>query len=275
MKKFLYLVLFLLNYVCYSQVFSTDIQFSPPKYSAETKDTSELVVLFDITVSNGDKKIVTQTLLQVGKEYSKFIDANTIQRDSLIEAHSHLKSVGAKELNELGKYNVTYKKNVLKDFSQHTFFVQERIAKNVYQYQETLPKLDWILTKETKSLLGYNCKSAKLNFRGRNYKAWYTEDIPKNDGPYIFQGLPGLILQITDQTGTFDFTATAIEKKKMNIYWRNEKTVMPISRDDFRKIQRNYFENPTFFSTRKAFDESGKEIKSTLPPKVYNPLELE
>lgn len=276
MTKFLYIFIIIQFCNVYAQTFSTNMRFPASKYSAETKDVSELVVLYNITTSDGkNKKNTAQALLQIGKNFSKFLDVNTTKRDSIIKEQSKLETVGAKELNELGKYNVVYKKNVLKDFHAKTIFVQERISKNVYQYQEPIPQQDWLLTNEKTSLLGYLCKSAKLHFRGRNYVAWYTEEIPRNDGPYIFSGLPGLILKISDEQGNYDFSAVAIEKKKMDIYFRNENNIQLISREDFRKIQRNYFENPTLFMPGKAYDETGKEISSQISKRYYIPLELE
>jgi GLPGLI family protein len=138
-----------------------------------------------------------------------------------------------------------------------------------------MPVQHWVLTNEKKSLLGYLCKSATLTFRGRKYRAWYTEEIPKNDGPYIFHGLPGLILKITDEQGQYDFTAVGIVKKKMDIYWRNESSIETVSRENFRKIQRNYFENPSIFMSGKAYDDVGKIISIPINKNFYTPLELE
>ena len=125
------------------------------------------------------------------------------------------------------------------------------------------------------TLLGYKCKSASTTFRGRKYKAWFTEEIPKSEGPYIFNGLPGLILKITEENGLYDFTAVGIEKKTMDIYWRNEDTIIPVTRENFRKMQQNYFENPSIFMSGKAYDESGKEISLPSQRRLYLPLELE
>ena len=274
-KVFFLFILFQINNF-YSQTFTTERRYPTSEFSSIIKDTSDFVVLYNVTTSDGkNKKSSAQTLLQIGKRFSKFIDINTIKRDSLLKEHSKLETVGAKELNNLSKYNVIYKKNVLKDLQTNAIFVQERISKNVYQYQEGIPKLNWMLTKDKMNLLGYQCKSAKLNFRGRNYLAWYTDEIPKSNGPYIFGGLPGLILKISDEDGIYEFTAVGIEKKKMDIYFRDEKTIHQVSRDDFRKIQRNYFENPSLFMQGKAYDETGKEIPPQTVTRHYTPLELE
>lgn len=275
MSKLLYIIFIIQFYVISGQVFTTDRRYSPSPYSAEIKDSTELVVLYDISFATGStKKVNSQAFLQIGSKFSKFLDANTLRRDSLLEKYSKLKSLGGSELNELGKLKIIYNNNILKDLLSKRIFYQGKVSKNSYQYDESFPAQNWILSNDNKIILGYHCKSAKLMFRGRNYVAWYTVEIPKNDGPANFSGLPGLILKISDDKGEYEFSAIAIEKRKMNIYWRNEKSIIPISRDDFRKIQRNYFENPGFFLSGKAYDANGKEIVPKLPSKPYNPMEL-
>ena len=132
-----------------------------------------------------------------------------------------------------------------------------------------------MLVDETRSMLGYHCKKAQLSFRGRNYTAWYAPEIPSPDGPYLFQGLPGLILDIADEENIFQFTAVALEKKRMNIYWRNEPYIMQVSRNDFKNVERNYFENPAGFISMKAYDETGKELTIPINSKKFNPIELQ
>lgn len=276
MRKILYLLIFLKLSALSGQQFTTVKRFSPPKFRSEQKDKSNLVVSYEVAFSDGDKRIrKVQTLLQIGDTFSKFFDANTTGRDSLLMVHSKLESVGAKELNELGRYNVEYKKSVLKDFGSNSIFYQERLSKNVYQYSEVFPKQNWKLENSKSTILGYNCKAASMIFRGRQYRAWYTEEIPKSDGPYIFGGLPGLILKVTDESGQYEFIATGIEKKSMEIYWRNEDSILSISRGDFRRLQQNYFENPSIFMSGKAYDETGVEISLQSRKRLYFPLELE
>ena len=41
-------------------------------------------------------------------------------------------------------------------------------------------------------------KLAKTTFKGRNYFAWYSIEIPINSGPYKFNGLPGLVVELFD-----------------------------------------------------------------------------
>ena len=54
------------------------------------------------------------------------------------------------------------------------------------------------------------CKSAKISFRGRDYKAFYTEKIPIPEGPWKFYGLPGLILHVKSEDESFEWEAINI-----------------------------------------------------------------
>jgi len=63
---------------------------------------------------------------------------------------------------------------------------------------------DWNITKETKTILDYQCFKAttayeEMGNRGEPkqiyIEAWFTPDIPVNAGPLDIDGLPGLILE--------------------------------------------------------------------------------
>ena len=71
--------------------------------------------------------------------------------------------------------------------------------------------IKWQLQEEYKKVSGYQCQKASTTFRGRNYEAWFTSEIPLSFGPWKFNGLPGLILEIYDQTGQVYFGVEHIQ----------------------------------------------------------------
>lgn len=76
---------------------------------------------------------------------------------------------------------------------------------------EKLPNLKWEILNDTLSILGFKTQKAKLNFRGRTYFAWFSNEIKISDGPYKFHGLPGLILKVESTDGKFTFEAYSLK----------------------------------------------------------------
>lgn len=64
--------------------------------------------------------------------------------------------------------------------------------------KEKSPEITWSFTHEIKTIGNFECNQATTTFRGRNYIAWYTPDIPLPYGPWKLHGLPGIILEAYD-----------------------------------------------------------------------------
>ena len=89
----------------------------------------------------------------------------------------------------------------------------EPILPNRYYYTESFPT-DWELGEGSKEIAGYLCHEAKLDFAGRQWTAWYTEEIPLPYGPWKLAGLPGLVLAAEDSTGEITFELAEIRNKR-------------------------------------------------------------
>lgn len=72
----------------------------------------------------------------------------------------------------------------------------------------------WNLKNETKKIGEFNCQKATIQFRGREYTAWFTKEIPVPFGPWKFKGLSGLILEIYDADKVFHIIAKKIKIEK-------------------------------------------------------------
>ncbi len=88
------------------------------------------------------------------------------------------------------------------------------LGKKFYTVNEPKIKLNWVLGKETKTILNFKCNSAKVKFRDKEYIAYYTTEIPINGGPWKFRGLPGLILEIKSLDNKIDFRVYSIKREK-------------------------------------------------------------
>lgn len=76
--------------------------------------------------------------------------------------------------------------------------------------KEPMGCVKWEVLPETKTILNYTCQKATATFRGRSYTAWFTVDIAVEYGPWKFTGLPGLILEVTENTGYFGISAVKV-----------------------------------------------------------------
>jgi GLPGLI family protein len=75
---------------------------------------------------------------------------------------------------------------------------------------------NWKLQKETKKIGNFDCHKATTKFRGREYTAWYTNEIPVPYGPWKLQGLPGLILEAYDTEKDIYYYFKSIEYPTQN-----------------------------------------------------------
>jgi GLPGLI family protein len=62
--------------------------------------------------------------------------------------------------------------------------------------------INWnVNLNKRKQIFGYDCYFASAFFLERSLSAWFTFDIPNFFGPYIFNGLPGVVLELTNDEG--------------------------------------------------------------------------
>jgi GLPGLI family protein len=69
----------------------------------------------------------------------------------------------------------------------------------------------WKLEDKQKEIGGLKCSKATANFRGRNYIAWYAPEVPTSAGPWKFNGLPGLIVSVKDETGEVSLSLVSLK----------------------------------------------------------------
>ena len=142
--------------------------------------------------------------LQVAYGMSKFTSFRAMQIDSLIRV-STPEQISANPDSYVGGETFS----IYKNYPQGRFTVTDRISTDWFLYEEDIPLQDWTLTEDTCEILGYECKSAVCDFRGRQWTAFYTDSVPVADGPWKFGGLPGFIMQVAAQAHRHVFPVIA------------------------------------------------------------------
>tara|TARA_B110000285_G_C15048863_1_gene575893 strand:+ start:634 stop:1407 length:774 start_codon:yes stop_codon:yes gene_type:complete len=101
------------------------------------------------------------------------------------------------------------------DYSKDSLVSKENLFFDEYNVKERIPYINWQLTNETKYIDSLEVKCAKTNFRGRNYIAWYSSKYPIKSGPWKFNGLPGLIINVYDESRRYEWNLKKIYRKKI------------------------------------------------------------
>lgn len=253
-------------------------QNSTPETETIANETMEFVYDYrcciDTTGSLENNYISDNMLLQISPNgLSKFSSFKNLTIDSIIMRSSDeqlFKAAREGRLNN-GEFMTIYK-NYPTGKLTHT----EKICMDWFRYEEDMPALDWELTDSVTNVLGYECQSAKCSFRGREWTAFYTEDIPLSEGPWKLHGLPGLIMRASDENGHYTFECIGIKSKAdrpITIYkvpFNNAK------RKDYYDTKHRYEINPY------AYAESSAGIHITVTdqegnpsPDAYDPIELQ
>ena len=105
--------------------------------------------------------------------------------------------------------------------------------------------INWEIKNETKTISDYKCQKAIGSFAGRNYIAWFTSEIPISDGPYKFNGLPGLIIKINDSRNHYEFLLKIFYKvENTQINLKTVDSPIYIKREEYSKLVDSYRTNP-------------------------------
>lgn len=264
---------------------NTNIQFKPSKIL--TVDTAQYKVVYEVNylpdTLNRDNKKNGRTLLITGKHSALYVDYYKALKDSV---KAETLANGGTQIEAINKAlaikGVKFNEVIVQDYpTKGSSLVQEYVGGSSKRYIDDGAKQNWVITDDIEDIAGYNCRKATCNFRGRDYTAWYTEEIPIPRGPFLFTGLPGLMVKLTSADGDYDFTLIGFQKvtNPFPLDIIDNRNIEKISREDFRFLKVYYEENPVAGlanSKIKMSPEKLKELEKRFNrPSPYNPIEKE
>ena len=240
------------------------------KYVKDTTDEKQLLDPLKETL-----------MLEIGQKVSKCYSYTFYLRDSVLTAD--YKAGASQETitqhaQAYGYSSVSYQ--IFKNHPTGKVTTTDRLATTNILCEEDNERPEWQLHPDTMTILSYPCQKATCRFRGRDYTAWYTMDIPVSDGPWKLYGLPGLILKAEDSRGHFSFTCTGLEQsrdaKSILIHTKGREK---LSRKELDKMYERFYSDPIGFMEATSpnvkiniTDGQGNPIKKFSEP--YNPIEI-
>ena len=241
MKKFFALFLltafFALNAQETANRFFYELTFKPKKDSAKL-----------------DK---VMTILDITKDKSIYRDYTMVAQDSIlkIEVEAMQKAGVFKDISK----SITmpkFSEKIYKFYPDMKVQYTDRVANGFTPmnigYNEDL-KFNWKIEPGKEKIGAYNTQKATTEYGGRKWTAWFSTDLPFQDGPYKFHGLPGLIVKIEDDAKNYSWELKG-NKKVPNF---NEITyaesispggdggkVVEVSREKFQKTFDDFKKDP-------------------------------
>jgi GLPGLI family protein len=106
----------------------------------------------------------------------------------------------------------TQKWSMYKDYQENKLIYMEKQPQMCVE--EPFAQFSWKLQDEFEEVLGYKCQKAICSFRGREYNAWFTTELPFKAAPWKFHGLPGTVLMISSFDKAIEMIATQLEVRE-------------------------------------------------------------
>ncbi len=224
-RKVIFILGFLVSAFCFSQKynFTYAYTFKPDSLNLEKTET-ELMGLF------------------IDKNGSTYFSLAKVRRDSAIaqkiepDAISSDRAVSTKIFPQ-GKIRGIIRKN----WRSNEVISYLPVGTDRFKITQHIT-LNWQIGTETALIQGRKCQLATLEYKGRKYNAWFTNEIPVSEGPYKFWGLPGLIVKIEDTKKQHIWELKGIEKFR-NIKL-NLSTYIPVTESRYKKAVEDYMKDP-------------------------------
>ena len=185
--------------------------------------------------------------LDISPEKSVFYSENRIKRDSIMQkafqGGGGRGSINRDQMEGL-RTNISY--SVEKDKTNQKTYFKDRIGRDLYSYEEDRP-MNWKIESETRKIGEYKVQKAETDFGGRKWTAWFTTDLPYQDGPYKFGGLPGLIVKVEDDKGDYSFDLMKNYKIAEFPTLNQFGNTLKVKRGDYLKQQQKFKTDPMSF----------------------------
>ncbi|MDI9364262.1 MAG: GLPGLI family protein [Flavobacterium sp.] len=223
-----------------------------------SKAEYEVTIQPDSTDINSKSKL-EKFSLYIGKNQSLFISNNRFKLDSIIYSTNSTKDLALLMSMSQSSSN----KRIIKDNILNKIITYDEISQNLYKIVSDDKNFNWKIEKDTINKDGNILRKATTKFKGRNYIAWFNYEIPITDGPYKFNGLPGLIFELYDEKKYFLFSLTSFKNtNKYNIDFKYDNEFKIITNKEFLNIQNEYYDNPIPYmeSEGAVFNEETKRI---------------
>lgn len=259
----------LVNFIFFTSTLCAQKSFSSEYEARYTLD-------YKISNQKSAKSQLTTFILLMNEKESYFKSMNVYVEDSL-RYYKKIKESGnpLKDLNTFSKFYAEYPENIGTTLGK--LYITTPVTTANVSYEES-NIIQWKLVNEYKTIGKDRCQKATTTKYGRNWIAYFNPIIPFNFGPYKFNGLPGLIMELYDDKNDFHYTLYKFKKRKTVCHFANSyKNVKPTKKEKVYQWKKNSFLSTDYSEVLKGNDaEIIRQIEANKKKMYdnYNPIEL-
>lgn len=195
--------------------------------------------------------------LRIGKTSAMFYPPKRMWVDSLLQTNYALHEKLYREMNPPGQSEYKplgglEREYLFRNINEGETMVYRKMGGEAYSYTEPTEMPTWQIRSETKEVMGYSCQLASCEFRGRQWYAWFSTDIPINEGPWKLFGLPGLVLEAWDSKKHYAYKAVGLYTKNLQpvgirLYVRNKPYTLKSRQEYLQKMYKEYIQGDFAF----------------------------
>lgn len=179
----------------------------------DTLCQARLMVMYELTyredTNHMDHANKERMMLLIGDEISFFQSYNAYRSGKKIK---EMVNKGIREFHVQQEDMSRYRYRVFKNHpTGKVTMIEHVLMTGTFLYEEDYPCMTWEYTEDTATIGDYFTQKAVCDYGGRTWEAWFVPELPYNDGPYMFCGLPGLIVKIADTQEHYCFEMVSAE----------------------------------------------------------------
>lgn len=213
--------------------------------------------------------------LFIGNTVSKFVNKSSYINDTAVRKFTSNKQALDYLTDPKIPHGGAQLYQIYKNYPKGKITITDHIPSNTYKFEEELNLFNWILTGDTNTVCGYKAQKAICDFGGRNWIAWFSPEIPFNDGPYKFSGLPGLIVKVYDTRNHYVFELFSVNKLVPGVMIEmQDKEYIETTKQGFFRAE-DYFREDIINRAKEAgMDNNSQQIMAKNAAVRNNPIEL-
>ncbi len=269
MRNFIIIIISLsCSFQAFPQLFETSIK---------ELEKAELTVTYSLDFQrdslNPERIGHDDMVLFIGKDISEFLSYYSYFND--IEMQKIYTQSQFQEWLNKRPTVAKFQYKIYKNYPTGKITCTDHVIPDSYKYEEDFKLFNWQLSADTATIRGYHVQKATTSFGGRDWIAWFAPELPYNDGPYKFNGLPGLIVKVYDTRNHYVFEMTSIEKaQEGTLITMREKQYIETTKLNFFKAEDAFRDDIVNRAREAGASSDDQQLAARNMARRNNPIEL-